>query len=161
MNSSPQKTSSESTPSDEQRRNGLKGLAKGENSNPKIDPDDSANSVCPFCGKEIVAGKIWLHAESNTVKVQGYLYWCAGEDVPDERWKVENKFTLLKADGFINAYPARKAYQCRECRSVTILFSEAVSSLCNTCNGTGKIQAKGILWGKKIKMCQDCKGTCR
>ena len=121
----------------------------------------TANSLCPFCGKTMIAGKIWLHAEANTVKVQGYLYWAAGEDLPSEHWKVEGKSTLLKADGFINAYPSRQAYQCETCQTMTVLLPRIVPTPCKRCLGSRKIQVKGRLWGTKTQPCPVCDGTGR
>ena len=132
--------------------------------NPEVKPVDkggTAGPVCPFCGKKMVEGKIWLHAEANTVKVQGYLFWSAGKDLPSEHWKIEGKSTLLKADGFINAYPSRQAYQCETCQTVTVLLPRIVPSHCKTCLGTRTIQVKGRLWGTKTEPCPDCKGTGR
>ena len=134
------------------------------NANLPNQPDEkigTANPVCHFCGETMVAGKIWLHAEANTVKVQGYLYWAAGEDLPSEHWKVDGKSTLLKADGFINAYPSRKAYQCETCQTMTVLLPRIVPTPCKTCLGTRTIQVKGRLWGTKTESCPLCNGTGR
>jgi hypothetical protein len=121
----------------------------------------TTNPPCSFCGKKMVEGKIWLHAEANTVKVQGYLFWSAGKDLPGEHWKVDGKTTLLKADGFINVYPSRQAYQCEKCQTVTVLLPRIVPSPCKTCLGTRTIEVKGRLWGTTTQPCPDCNGTGR
>jgi hypothetical protein len=131
---------------------------------PETKPDDKAGTadpVCPFCCDKLVEGKIWLHAEASTVKVQGYLYWSAGKDQPSEHWKVDGKSTLLKADGFINAYPSRQAYQCEKCQTVPVLLPRIVPAPCATCLGSRTIQVKGILWGTNTEPCPACNGTGR
>ena len=131
---------------------------------PEINPDDirgTAAPVCPVCGKKMVEGKIWLHAEAKTAKVRGYLYWAAGKDLPSEHWEVKGKSTLLKTDGFIHAYPSRQAYQCEECQTVTVLLATIVPTPCTTCLGTRMIQVKGRLWGSRTQPCPDCCGTGR